>query len=358
MDAGGNDNPSQIVMRGIRVAGLSVLLAIVVGSAAIGGSYGVWRWQWKRPIALMAPKVFEIERGMGVRQTLEQLQQQGIIDASWPYRATAWLSPDRFRHLKAGEFALTPGMTPDQLIDKLSSDEVVTYSVTIPEGRTFAQMRGVMDGLPKLDHRTGTLSDAELMRLIGHDGVLPEGRFLPTTYRYHKGMSDVTLYRQAFDLMNAKLDEAWRQRDAGLPYRTIDEALVMASLIEMETGIAEERKTIAGVFVRRLYKGMRLQTDPAVAYGLKKNARTLTRADLTTPTPYNTYMNEGLPPTPIALPGQAALEAALHPAPGSALYFVATGNGGHRFSDSLEQHQQAVRDYLRVLRAGNVSSGH
>ena len=358
MDEGGNLNPSQVVMRVRRVAGLSLLLAVIVGGAAVGGGYGAWYWQWQRPIALTAPKVFEIERGMGIRQTLEQLQQQGIIASTWPYRAKAWLAPDRLRHLKAGEFALTPGMTPDQLIDKLSSDDVVTYGMTIPEGRTFAQMRALMDAQVKLEHRTASLSDAELMRQIGHEGVPPEGRFLPTTYRYHKGMSDITLYRQAFELMNSRLDEAWRKRDEGLPYRSPDEALVMASLVEMETGVPEERKAIAGVFVRRLGKGMRLQTDPAVAYGLKKNARTLTRADLTTPTPYNTYMNEGLPPTPIALPGQAALDAALHPAPGSALYFVATGSGGHRFSDSLEQHQQAVRDYLRVLRAGNANSSH
>lgn len=352
-DEGGNHNPSQLVMRARRVAGISLLLAVIMGGAVVGGGYGAWHWQWHRPIALAAPKVFEIERGMGVRQTLDQLQQQGVIESTWPYRVEAWKMPDRLRHLKAGEFALTPGMTPDQLIDKLSSDDVVTYGLTIPEGRNFAQMRALMDAQPKLEHRTASLSDAELMKMIGHEGVLPEGRFLPTTYRYHKGMSDVTLYRQAFDLMRSRLDEAWRQRDAGLPYRSPDDALVMASLVEMETGVAEERKAIAGVFVRRLGKGMRLQTDPAVAYGLKKNARTLTRADLTTPTPFNTYMNEGLPPTPIALPGLAALNAALHPASGSALYFVATGNGGHRFSDSLEQHQQAVRDYLRVLRAGN-----
>lgn len=345
-------------MRARRVAGLSLLLAVIVGAAVIGGSYGAWYLAWQHPIALAAPKVFEIERGMGIRQTLEQLQQQGVIETTWPYRAKAWLAPERLRYLKAGEFALAPGMTPDQLIDKLSSDDVVTYGLTIPEGRTFAQMRAVMDAQLKLDHRTASLSDAELMRMIGHDGVLPEGRFLATTYRYHKGMSDVTLYRQAFDLMSSRLDAAWRQRDEGLPYRSADEALVMASLIEMETGVPEERKAIAGVFVRRLAKGMRLQTDPAVAYGLKKNARTLTRADLTTPTPFNTYMNEGLPPTPIALPGQAALEAALHPAAGKALYFVATGTGGHHFSDSLEQHQQAVRDYLRVLRAGSSDRPH
>lgn len=353
MDEGGNHNPSQVVMRARRVAGLSLLLAVIVGGAMVGGGYGAWYWHWHHPIALTAPKVFEIERGMGIRQTLDQLQQQGVIDATWPYRVEAWQSPDRLRRLKAGEFALTPGMTPDQLIDKLSSDEVVTYGITIPEGRTFAQMRALMDAQSKLEHQTASLSDAELMTLIGHENVLPEGRFMPTTYRYRKGMSDVMLYRQAFDLMRNRLEEAWRQREQDLPYRSSDEALVMASLVEMETGVSEERKAIAGVFVRRLGKGMRLQTDPAVAYGLKKNARTLTRADLTTPSPFNTYMNEGLPPTPIALPGLAALDAALHPAQGSALYFVATGNGGHRFSDSLEQHQQAVRDYLRVLRAGN-----
>ena len=336
-------------MRVRRKAGLILLLISAAGAALAGGSYSVWHWRWHRPIALTKPSVFEIERGMGIRQTLEQLQRQGIIDTAWPYRVRAWLSPDRLRHLKAGEFALTPGMTPDQLIDKLSSDDVVTYTVTVPEGRTFAQMRALLNAQPKLEHRTASLSDAEVMAMIGHETLAPEGRFFPTTYRYRKGTGDVTLYHQAFELMNTRLQDAWRHRDAQLPYRTPEEALTMASLIEMETGVPDERKIIAGVFVRRLNKGMRLQTDPAVAYGLKKSARALTRADLNTPTAYNTYMNEGLPPTPIALPGQAALDAALHPAPGNALYFVATGSGGHRFSATLEQHQQAVRDYLRTL---------
>lgn len=340
-------------MRARRMAGLALLATVVVGGALVCGGYGVWYWQWHRPIALTEPHVFEIERGMGVRQTLDQLERQGVVSARWPYRVEAWRAPERLRHLKAGEFALVPGMTPDQLLEKLSSDNVVTYSITVPEGRTFTQMRGLINALPKLEHRTSELSDVELMDMIGHVGMPPEGRFFPTTYRYHKGMSDVTLYRQAFDLMKSRLEEAWQQRDEKLPYRTVDEALVMASLIEMETGVAEERRAIAGVFVRRLDKGMRLQTDPAVAYGLKKNAKLLTRADLTTPTPYNTYMNEGLTPTPIALPGQASLDAALHPASGRALYFVASGNGGHRFSETLEQHQQAVRDYLRTLRAGS-----
>lgn len=337
-------------MRARGYVGVTVLgLVLLSGIAGVGG-YTYWAKSLDRPIALNTSTVFEIQRGDGVRQTLDALHARGIIGAVWPYKVLSWFEPQRLKGLRAGEFALTPGMTSWQLLEKLSSNDVVTYSVTVPEGRTFAQLRALIDGLPKLEHRTIGLSEEALMASIGHDGERPEGHFFPTTYHYRKGMQDITLFKQAYDVMEETLQHAWQTRAPNLPYVSPYEALIMASLIEQETGVAEERNEIAGVFVRRLKKGMRLQTDPAVAYGLRKYAKTLTRTDLTTPTPYNTYMNDGLPPTPIALPGKAAIEAALHPADGTSLYFVARGDGGHRFSNSLDEHMRAVQDYLRQLK--------
>lgn len=337
-------------MRARGYIGVTVLSLVLLGGLAGVGGYGYWTRSLDRPIALNASTIFEVQRGDGVRQTLDALHAHGIIGAVWPYKVLGWFDPQRLKGLRAGEFALTPGMSAWQLLEKLSSNDVVTYSITVPEGRTFAQLRALIDGLPKLEHRTIGLSEEALMASIGHGGERPEGRFFPTTYHYRKGMQDTALLKQAYEVMDDTLTRAWQARASDLPYLSPYEALIMASLIEQETGVAEERSEIAGVFVRRLKKGMRLQTDPAVAYGLSKYAKTLTRADLTTPTPYNTYMNNGLPPTPISLPGKASIEAALHPANGSSLYFVARGDGGHRFSNSLDEHVKAVQDYLRQLK--------
>lgn len=337
-------------MRARGYIAITVLGLALLGSAAGMGGYRYWTYSLERPIALNAPTVFEVQRGDGVRQMLDVLQSRGIIHATWPYKVLGWFEPHRLKGLRAGEFALTPGMNAWQLLEKLSSNDVVMYSVTVPEGRSFAQFRAMFDSLPKLEHRTIGLSEEAFMAAIGHGGERPEGRFFPTTYQYRKGMQDITLFKQAYDVMEETLHNAWGKRAADLPYITPYEALIMASLIEQETGVAEERREIAGVFIRRLKKGMRLQTDPAVAYGLSKYAKTLTRADLTTPTPFNTYMNDGLPPTPISLPGKASIDAALHPANGTSLYFVAKGDGGHRFSNSLDEHLRAVQDYLRQLK--------
>ena len=208
---------------------------------------------------------------------------------------------------------------------------------------------------PKIQQTLEGLSDAEIMDRLGHPDENPEGRFFPDTYHFPRGTTDVVFLQRAYATMARRLDEAWRQRAPDLPLKTPYQALILASIIEKETGLPEERPAIAGVFIRRLRKGMRLQTDPTVIYGLGESCDgELRRRDLRRDTPYNTYVHKGLTPTPIALPGAGSLRAAVNPAPGDALYFVATGNGGHVFSNTLKEHNRAVRKYQ--LRRRNAHS--
>ncbi|KJS28084.1 MAG: aminodeoxychorismate lyase, partial [Pseudomonas sp. BRH_c35] len=210
---------------------------------------------------------------------------------------------------------------------------------------------------PKLEQTLDGLTDAEIMSRIGASGQHPEGRFFPDTYRFTRGTSDADLLRRAYARLEQVLEEEWQQRAEGLPYKDAYQALIMASIIEKETGVPGERGEIAGVFVRRLARGMLLQTDPTVIYGMgEKYKGRITRTDLRTPTPYNTYTNAGLPPTPIAMVGREAIHAALHPADGTSLYFVARGDGSHVFSDTLNQHNRAVREYQLKRRADYRSS--
>jgi len=224
----------------------------------------------------------------------------------------------------------------------------VTYSLTVPEGWTFRQMRALLNSAPKLEHRTADMSDEEVMTLLDREGTFPEGWFFPDTYRYHLGMSDVDILSQALNRMERILEQVWAERDDDLTIETPYEALIMASLIERETGAPEERREIAGVFKRRMERGMRLQTDPTVIYGMgERYDGRITRADLREATPYNTYVIDGMPPTPIAMPGRASLEAAVKPLPGETLYFVSRGDGTHHFSRTLREHNNAVNRYIR-----------
>ncbi|MNZ91396.1 putative aminodeoxychorismate lyase [compost metagenome] len=234
---------------------------------------------------------------------------------------------------------------------------MVQYSLTLVEGWSFRQLRAALAGQERLEQTLAGLDDATLMQRLGLDGQHPEGRFFPDTYRYVRGMRDIDLLRQAHERLESVLDEEWRQRAEDLPYREPYQALIMASLVEKETGAAEERDEIAGVFVRRLRAGMLLQTDPTVIYGLgERYAGNLTRAHLREPTPYNTYVHAGLPPTPIAMVGREAIHAALHPAAGDSLYFVARGDGTHVFSRSLDEHNRAVREFQLKRREDYRSS--
>jgi UPF0755 protein len=254
--------------------------------------------------------------------------------------------------LRAGEYAVEPGTTLRELVAAIQAGSVIQHSLTIVEGMTVRELRLRLQGEPALEQTLAATPDRDLMAALGRAPGHPEGRFLPDTYFFTRGTRDRDLLRRANAALERELAAAWAERIPGLPLDDAEALLALASVVEKETGIAAERPVIAGVFVRRLQKGMRLQTDPTVIYGL--GARfdgNLRKQDLMTDGPYNTYTRRGLPPTPICLPGRDALRAAANPARGDALYFVASGDGGHVFSATLEQHNAAVRRFLEGQRA-------
>ncbi|SHE99544.1 endolytic transglycosylase MltG [Thermomonas hydrothermalis] len=295
-----------------------------------------------------------LPRGGTLTGVVRALRAQGVEPGpAWYWPLLARLTGVA-GHLQAGEYALPPGITPRALLQAMRDGKVLQRRFTIVEGWTVRDLRAALARVPLLRQETAGMDEAALMAALGAPGQPAEGRFLPETYAWVRGDSDLDLLRRAHAAMQRALDEAWRTRADGLPLRTPTEALILASIVEKETGVAEERAKIAGVFIRRLQRGMRLQTDPTVIYGMgPRYAGNLRRIDLMTDTPYNTYTREGLPPTPIALPGKAALHAVTHPEPGDALYFVALGDGSgrHVFSRTLDEHNAAVRTYLQRLRA-------
>lgn len=289
--------------------------------------------------------LFQIKAGTAFKQLSRQLKRQQLIPSQRAFVIYGLLS-GKTDKIKAGEYALTSGMTPVQMLDKFVNGTVTQYSFSIIEGWSFRQLMSAMAEHPALEHDLKDLSDAEIMARLGQKATHPEGRFFADTYTFPKGTSDKDFLQRAFAKMEQVLAEEWSNKDGNLPYKNAYEALIMASIIEKETGLAAERKQIAGVFVRRLQKNMRLQTDPTVIYGLGDQYQgNLTRKHLAQTTPYNTYRIAGLPPTPIAMPGREAIHAALHPAPGSSLYFVAKGDGSHYFSETLAEHSSAVKKY-------------
>ena len=328
----------------------------VIGFLVLVLSFGLgWLWLDFRsfeatPLALPeAGVVHTLSPGGSVGTLAEDLRAAGYLDERGA-RYLQWLAwtSGRAGQLKAGEYALAAGLTPAGLLDLLVSGKVVQHALTVPEGWTFRQLRAALRGHEAVRHTLDGLSDAQVMAALGRLGEHPEGRFFPDTYRFPRGTTDVEFLTRAYKRMAGVLDEAWRARAPNLPLATPYEALVLASIIEKETGLADERPQIAGVFVRRLQKGMRLQTDPTVIYGMGDEFQgDLRRRDLETDTPYNTYARAGLPPTPIALPGRDSLLAALAPASGDSLYFVARGDGSHQFSATLDEHRKAVDRYQR-----------
>jgi UPF0755 protein len=290
---------------------------------------------------------FTIEPGSGVRGAAEQVRQAGAPVQPLLLEALMRLSGKAGR-IKAGSYELQPGASPRRLVDQLVRGEFAQYALVVIEGWTFRQMRQAVAEHPALKHDSASLSDAELLAKVAPDYQHPEGLFFPHTYLFAKGASDLQVYRRAHALLQKRLEEGWANRTPGLPYKTPYEALIMASIVEKETGQKAERDMIAGVFVNRLRQGMLLQTDPTVIYGMGERYHgNIRKRDLQADTPYNTYLRTGLPPTPIALPGAAALAAALNPARTDALYFVARGDGTSHFSGSLNEHNQAVTKYQR-----------
>ena len=329
---------------------------LVLAGLLLGASAWKLNSALEQPLNLTQEELLEVPSGSTPGGTFTRLQANGVLrDAFW--LRLYWRFNSDGQSLHSGEYRMTPGMTAQGLIGLWQRGEVVQYSLTLVEGWNFRQVRAALAKQEKLEQTLAGLSDSEVMDKLGHAGVFPEGRFFPDTYRFVRGMTDADLLGKAYERLDEVLAKEWSKRSADVPYTEPYQALIMASLVEKETGVPQERGQIAGVFVRRMQIGMLLQTDPTVIYGLgeRYNGK-LTRADLREATPYNTYMNAGLPPTPIAMVGREAIHAALNPVPGDSLYFVARGDGSHVFSNDLDAHNNAVREFQLKRRADYRSS--
>lgn len=308
------------------------------------------------PLPNKEPQVFEVEPGSSLRRVIQNLERQGVIHKPRYILLNARLTGNSTR-IHVGEYRLKPGMKVSDFLDMLYQGKVIQYSLTLVEGWNFRQMMSELDSTEALQHQLAGLSDEEIMQVLGHPGEHPEGRFMPDTYHFTRGMSDIDILRRAYKAMADYLQAQWPTREEDLPYDTPYQALIMASIVEKETALTSERQAIAGVFVNRLEKGMRLQTDPTVIYGMGEDYDgNIRRQDLRRDTPYNTYTRSGLPPTPIAMPGREAIHAALHPEDTGYLYFVSRGDGSHHFSKTLEEHNQAVIKYQLKGRKRSFSS--
>lgn len=293
------------------------------------------------------PYEFTIKQGGSLRSIARKFQEEGLLKEALGFVLLARLL-GREGDIQAGDYLLDQKITPYQLLRKITAGDVSQREIVFIEGWNFRQVRKALNEHPDIRHDSAGLSESELLRQIGVSQKSAEGLFFPNTYYFGRGMSDLAILRRAHRIMEQKLAESWAQRNPGLPYSTPYEALVMASIIEKETGRPFERPMIAAVFVNRLVIGMRLQTDPTVIYGLGEAFDgNLRKRDLITDTAYNTYTRAGLPPGPIAMPGEASIRAALHPDGAQALYFVSRGDGTHHFSRNLAEHNQAVTRYQK-----------
>ena len=335
--------------------GLKIAICVsVVGFLAASGSY--LYWVWHRPLNI-ANETYIVKPGTSLRGLAHQLRDRGVITE--PYTLT-WLGylTGRSRQLKAGEYRFGPDASVADLLDQVVAGRVIKYQLVLVEGWSFRQVVGALRSAPKLTAALADLLPAEIMARLGHPGLHPEGRFYPDTYHYSQGHTDQQILASALEKMQTTLQREWHTRAQDLPLKSMDEALVLASIVEKETARPDERSLIAGVFINRLRKGMRLQSDPTVIYGMGERFDGNIRLDdLRTDTPYNTYTRAGLPPTPIAMPGGEAIAAVLHPAETAALYFVARGSdGSHFFSATLEEHNAAVAKYQLRGRAPKLGS--
>lgn len=325
-----------------RIIGATLLVA------SLAGGWFLWDYNvfTEEPMNV-GPQglVYEIAPGTTLREVADGLVELGALRNPRYFVLMARLDRAASR-IRAGEYRLEPGITPRALLSKMVAGDVVQHTLTVIDGWTFRQLMAEVDRDPDLTHTLDGLTDAQIMARLGHPGEYPEGRFAPDTYSFPRGTMDVAFLQRAYDAMGRWLAEAWAARAPGLPYKKPYDALIMASIVEKESALPKERLRIAGVFVRRLERHMRLQTDPTVIYGLgPKFDGDIRYADLHRDTPYNTYTRGGLPPTPIAMPSRDSLYAALHPAAGNDLYFVARGDGTHQFSATLEEHLRAVEKY-------------
>jgi UPF0755 protein len=323
-------------------------IAGVVALALCGAAAFVF-WAQQPILSGSAPLPFSIRAGSGVSSAAQQISDAGVPLNGTLFELLVRASRQGAR-LKAGNYELKPGTTPWRLVEQLARGEFAQESLTIIEGWNFRQMRKAMASHPGIRQDTAGMSDQQILDKLGIGYKGAEGLFFPDTYLFAKGASDLQILKQAHAALMKKLNEQWDKRDASLPYKSPYDALIMASIVEKETGMRSERGMIAGVFVNRLRKGMLLQTDPTVIYGMGESYQgNIRKRDLTTDTPYNTYTRAGLPPTPIALMGAESLAAAFHPAATDALYFVSRGNGSSHFSNNLDEHNRAVNQYQRNL---------
>jgi UPF0755 protein len=321
-----------------------LVLAVLLAGAAAGAAW----WWLQQPLPMAGPRVeVSIEPGQTPREVAQAWVTAGINTS--PRLLYEWFRwSGRAKRIRAGSYEAEAGVTPRQLLDTLVQGDEALERVRLIEGWTWRQFRAELARAPHLKQATAGLGDEALMAELGAPGQAPEGRFFPDTYVYSRGVSDLTVLRRAHQAMARRLATAWAQRDAATPLKTADDALKLASIVEKETGRAADRGKVAAVFVNRLRIGMPLQTDPSVIYGLGEAFDgNLRRVHLQTDGPYNTYTRGGLPPTPIAMTGQAALDATLRPEAIQALYFVARGDGSSQFSNTLAEHNRAVNQYQR-----------
>lgn len=321
-------------------------MVLVLFAALAAGGFGLW-WL-DRPLRLAAPKIdLVIEKGTLPRAVANEVVQSGVAtDARLLY---AWFRlSGEGRRIKAGNYEIDAGSTPRTLLQLLVRGEEAARAITIVEGWNFRQIRAALSKAEHLKTTVLAQDDDFIMKELGRPGVAPEGRFFPDTYTYAKGSTDLALLARALRAMDRRLDAAWQQRASDAAVKTPDEALILASIVEKETGLAADRAHIAAVLSNRLRIGMPLQTDPTVIYGMGDAFDgNLRKKDLQTDTPWNTYTRGGLPPTPISMPGEASLLAAVRPAETKALYFVARGDGSSQFSETLADHNRAVDQYQR-----------
>jgi UPF0755 protein len=290
---------------------------------------------------------FDIRHGIGLKGAASAMADAGVGFVPWQFALLGRLA-GMDRNIQAGSYEIAPGVTAWDLLKKLTAGDVLQAEIVLVEGWTFRQFRQSPDSHPDVRHDSSGLTDDEIMRRIGASEPYAEGLFFPDTYLFAKGASDFDILRRAYQAMQRRLYSEWNTRDKTLPYKTYFESIIMASIIEKETGAETDRGKIASVFVNRLRRGMLLQTDPTVIYGMGDAFRgNIKKRDLTTDTPWNTYTRPGLPPTPIGMPGMASIRAALHPPTTDFLYFVARGDGSSVFSRTLEEHNRAVNRYQK-----------
>lgn len=342
--------PARKQKRGRQIWGVPLFMIMAGAFFLLTSCYALYLWQLTRPLpGAEQARIFIVEKGDTLGHVLRRLEADDVIGSYWLARIYAWQS-GQDRSLKAGEFEIPQDSSLRELLALLNSNKRLQYRVALLEGQTFKEWRKLLADQDALAHASATMDDIALFAsLRGPEDWMPkhpEGMFYPDTYFYHRGDTDISILERAHRQQRELLAQLWPDRRKNLPLKTPYEALILASIIEKETGHPDERAAIAGVFVRRLEQGMRLQTDPTIIYGLGASYQgNITRAHLRELTPYNTYQIDGLTPTPIAMPSKAAIEAALHPAAGDALYFVARGDGSHVFSSTLDAHEKAVQEF-------------